>query len=109
MFLDYLKYKHSNIHFTMECESCDKLSYLGCLAQRNKNRFECSVFRKDSFAGLGKSYFSNCSFKFKLNCIQIILSCAYRMCSNYMAMHNEFCFLRDSVPMVFLFRLLTDE
>ena len=41
------------------------------------------------------SYFSNCSFKFKLNCIQTLLSRAYRVCSNYMAMHNEFCFLRD--------------
>ena len=40
------------------------------------------------------SYF-NCSFKFKLNCIQTLLPPAYRVCSNYMAMHNEFCFLRD--------------
>ena len=41
------------------------------------------------------SYFSNCSFKFKLNCIQTLLSRANRVCSNCMAMHNEFCFLRD--------------
>ena len=69
--------------------------FLDYLVHRNENRFECSVFRKDSFTGLSMSYFSNCSFKFKLNCIQTLLSCAYRVCSNYMAMHNEFCFLRD--------------
>ena len=57
LFLDYLNHKHSNINFTMECESCDKLPFLDCLVHRNKNRFECSVFRKDSFAGLGMSYF----------------------------------------------------
>ena len=95
LFLDYLNHKHSNINFTMECESCDKLQFLDCLVHRNKNRFECSVFRKDSFTGQQMSYFSNCSFKFKLNCIQTLLSRAYRVCSNYLAMHNEFCFLRD--------------
>ena len=42
-------------------------------------------------------YFSNCFFKFKLNGIQTLLSRAYRVCSNYMAMHNEFCFLRDYI------------
>ena len=77
----------------MECELCEKLHFLDCLVYRNKNRFECSVFRKDSFTGLGMSYFSNCSFKFKLNCIQTLLSRAYRVCSNYVAMHNEFCLL----------------
>ena len=79
----------------MECESCNKLPFLDCLGHRNKNRFECSVFRKDSFTGLGMSYFSNCSFKFELNCNQTLLSRAYRVCSNYIALHNEFCFLRD--------------
>ena len=59
LFLDYLNHKHSNINFTMECESCDKLPFLDCLVHRNKNRFEYSVFRKDSFTGQGKSYFSN--------------------------------------------------
>ena len=67
-----------------------------CLVHRKyKNRFECSLFRKDSFTGLGMSYFSNSSFKFNLNCIQTLLPRAYRVCSNYMAMHNEFCILRD--------------
>ena len=94
LFLDYLNHKHSNINFTMECGSCDKLPFLDYLVHRNKNRFE-SVFMKDSFTGLGMSYFSNCSFIFKLNCIQTLLSRAYRVCSNYMAIHNEFCFFRD--------------
>ena len=46
---------------------------LPCTVRRNKN---------SSFTGLGMSYFSNCSFKFKLNCIQtlyFILSRAYRI------------------------------
>ena len=77
LFLDYLNHKHSNINFTMKCVSCDKLPFLDYLVHRNKNKFECSVFRKDSFTGPGMSYFSNCSFKYKLNCIPTLLSPAY--------------------------------
>ena len=95
LFFDYLNNKHSNIYFAMECESCDKLPFLVCLVHRNSDKFEWSVFKKDSFTGLGMSYISNCSFKIKLTCIQTLLSYAYRVCSNYMALHNEFCFLRD--------------
>ena len=54
----------------------------------------CSVFRKDSFSGLGTSFFSNCTFRFKLNGISTLLARAYRLCSTFSFLHDEFEFLK---------------
>ena len=40
------------------------------------------------------SYFSNCSFIFKLNCVRTLLFRAYRVCSSHAALHSEFDFLK---------------
>ena len=56
LFLNYLNTKHCNIKFTMECESNNKLSFLDCLIHKHDNKFECSVYRKNTFTGLGLSY-----------------------------------------------------
>ena len=53
-----------------------------------------SVYRKGSFTGQGMSYFSNCTFKFKLNGLTL-LSRAYRVCSNFNYLHMEFTFLNE--------------
>ena len=94
LFLNYLNTKHCNIKFTMECESNNKLSFLDCPIHKHDNKFECSVYRKNTFTGLGLSYFSNCSFIFKLNCVRTLLSRANRVCSCYAALHSEFDFLK---------------
>ena len=64
------------------------------MIHKNNNKFECSVYRKGSFTGLGMRYFSNWTFKFKLNCILTLLSRAYRICSNFNYLHMEFTFLK---------------
>jgi hypothetical protein len=95
LFLDYLNSKHTCIKFTMECEQNSSLAFLDCKISRNTDRFESSVFRKSTFTGLGTSYFSFCSDKFKINGIKTLLSRAYKICSNYPSLHNEFTFLKS--------------
>ena len=73
-FLNYLYTKHCNIKFTMACESNNKLSFLNCLIHKHDNKFECSVYRKNTFTGLGLSYFSNCSSVIELRADTVVPS-----------------------------------
>jgi len=95
LFLDYINSKHSNINFTMDCEVDNKLPFLDCSVYRSGNHFECSVFRKDTFTGMGTSFFSNCTFNFKINSIQTLLYRAFNVCTSYSLLHKEFVFLKD--------------
>ena len=97
LFLNYINSKHDRINFTMECDSDNKLAFLDCKIHRSalSNKFECSVYRKETFSGLGTSYYSFCCFNFKLNGIRTLFSRAYKICSNYSFIHSEFEFLTD--------------
>jgi len=95
LFLQYLNSKHASINFTIETEQSGKLSFLDTLVSRTGNRFETSVFRKQSFTGLGTSYFSYCSFKSKVSGISTLLHRAYSVCSNYFSLHDELEFLKN--------------
>jgi len=95
LFLDYLNSKHPNIRFTMETECNGSLSFLDCFITRSKGRFESSVYRKDSFTGMGTSFFSYTPFIYKINSIKTLICRAYNVCSSYISLHNEFEFLRN--------------
>jgi hypothetical protein len=95
LFLNFLNSRHSNIKFTMECEINSKLSFLDVLVSRENNRFDTSVFRKDSFTGLGTSFFSLTPHVFEINCIKTMLSRAYGIYSNYVNFHAEIVFLKS--------------
>ena len=73
LFLNYLNNKHPNIKFTSETEISNKLPFLDCNIHRVNNTFETSVYRKNTFSGLGISNFSFCSNAFKLNSIPYFL------------------------------------
>ena len=92
LFLNFLNEQHPNIAFTMECESDGRLSFLDCQVYREKNGFQTSVFRKSTFSGLGSSFFSFCSFRFKINSIKTFISRGFNVCSNYPDMHCELNF-----------------
>ena len=92
-FLSYLNNKHPSINFTSEIENNSKLSFLDCLVHRVGSHFNCSVFRKDSFTGLGTSFYSFCPMNFKINAIKTLLCRAYNVCSNFNNLHAEFSFL----------------
>ena len=65
LFLTYLNSKHVNINFTFETEQNNILSFLDCEIHRLDNKFHSSVFRKNSFTGLGSVFsFSNLRFYF---------------------------------------------
>ena len=51
------------------------------------------MYRKESFTGIGTSFFSYCPFNFKINSIKKLVHRAYHICSNNLHLHNEFNFL----------------
>ena len=79
----------------MEGEIHNRLSFLDCTVVRKNNCFETSVYRKATFTGLGLSYFSFCSYNFKLNSIRTLLSRAFRNASTYAHLHSELNFLKS--------------
>jgi hypothetical protein len=95
LFLDYLNSKHADIKFTMDLEQDKKLSFLDCMIKRENNCFQSSVFRKRTFTGLGMSFYSFCPYKFKFNSVRTLLSRAFKVCSNYVSLHDEFQFLKN--------------
>jgi len=95
LFLNYLNKQHQNINFTMECENNNSLPFLDVLITRVDNKFCTSVYRKPTFSGLGISFFSFCSSRFKINSIKTLLFRAYNICSNYRAIDLEARFLRS--------------
>jgi len=95
LFLNYLNSQHPNINFTMEVEHDNSLSFLDCKVYRDNNKFHTSTYRKETFTGLGTSYFSFCSYRFKINAIKTLLYRGYRVSSNYFNMHKEFEFLKE--------------
>ena len=92
-FHSYLNRQHPSIKFTYEIENNRKLSFLDCCVHREDLHFSCSVFRKDSFTGLGTSFYSFCPMNFKINAIKTLLFRAFNVCSNYNYLHDEFSFL----------------
>jgi hypothetical protein len=79
----------------MELESNNSLSLLDCNITKSNGRFQTSVFRKSTFTGLNISIFNFFYFRFKLNGLQSLLHCGFRICSTFHAMHSEFEFLRN--------------
>ena len=94
-FLEYLNSQHPNIKFTCEEESDCSLSFLDVSVKKINNIFETSVFRKATFFGLGTSYFSFCSSRFKSNILSTLISRAYKVCSTYKNLDIEFKFLKN--------------
>jgi len=95
LFLNYLNSKHPNIRFTIELENDGCLSFLDCKVYRQNNCFNTSVYRKETFTGLGTSFFSFCTFRFKINSLKTLLHRGYRISSNFINMHTEFEFLKN--------------
>ena len=95
LFQNYLNGKHENITFTVEREENNKLPFLDILVTRENNIFNTSVFRKNSFSGLGTSYFSFTPHVYKINAIKTLIFRAYQLCSNYTYLHKEFNIIRE--------------
>ena len=94
-FLAYLNSKHSSIRFTVECEENNCLSFLDVLVKRENKGFSTSVFRKNTFSGLGMSFYSHCCKLFKINGIKTLLHRAFNVCSSNLEFRKEISFLRN--------------
>ena len=95
LFLNYLNSKHRNIRFTSEFESNGQLPFLDLLVGRKDGGLVFSIYRKPTFSGLGTSFFSFCSLKFKLNAIKTLLHRAFHLSSTFEYFHKEVMFLRN--------------
>ena len=76
-FLDYLKQKPTNITFSLETESNGSLPFLDCLIYKQNNRLYTTIYRKPTFTGLGTSFYSNISRKFKIKAMKTLVHSAY--------------------------------
>ena len=94
-FLHYLNSKHNNIKFTMESEIDSQIPFLDLNIKKINNGLSTSVYRKSTFSGLGTSFFSYCSFSFKINSIRTLLHRAFTLSSSYLDFHNEVIYLKD--------------
>ena len=94
-FLQYLNNKHPNISFTLEPERDHKLSFLDTSISLTNGRFTSEVYRKNTFTGLGTSFFSNSCLQFKTNAIRTLINRAYHLSSTYSLFHSEIQFLTN--------------
>ena len=94
-FLDYLNKQHKNIKFTFETENNNSISFLDINIVKQPNHFETSVYRKNTFTGLGTSFLSHTSFEYKICCIKTLIYRAYHISSTFINFHKEIDFLRN--------------
>ena len=95
LFLAYVNSKHPSIRFTIQTEINNSLPFLDVNVERLCNRFETSVFRKDSFTYLSTSFFSFCCNLFKTNVIKTLLFRALRNCSSSESFNAELDSLKN--------------
>ena len=93
LFLNYLNQQHRNIQFTIELSNNKTLSFLDLTITQNES-LTTSVYRKDTFTGLGTNYLSFTSEKYKINNVKAMLSRAYKLSSSFFDMSKEFEFLK---------------
>ena len=93
-FLTYLNQQHPNIKFTIEEENAGSLSFLDTVITLQSGSFSCGIFRKNTFTGLGSSFYSNIYHNFKLNSIRTLIHRAFNLTSSFFLFHKEVDFLR---------------
>ena len=92
-FLEFANSRHPNIKFTIEKEESDKLSFLDISVFRNNGHFNTTIFRKNTFTGLGTNFYSFCFQNFKMNSISTLLHRAFTLTSDWNLFDKELKFL----------------
>jgi hypothetical protein len=93
-FLEYLNNKHMNIKFTSEVEANSKLNFLDVTVIKDNDSFLSTVYRKDTFTGLGMKYNSFTPKSYKINLIKCLVYRAFKLCSTSAFFENELQFLK---------------
>ena len=73
----------------MEVENNNCLSFLDICIYNNQGSFDTSVYRKQTFTGLGLNYMSSVPDLFKINAIRTLINRAYSHCSTWQFFHDE--------------------
>ena len=94
-FLAYLNGQHPKIRFTKEIEQNGCLSFLDICLRRQTDKLELSVYRKQTFTGLGLSFFSFIPFSIKKAVVHSAVYRAFRLSSTYKSFDNELNFIRN--------------
>ena len=111
LFHEYLNSKHPNIEFTYEVEENGKLPFLDIHIFRNQGKFTTSVFRKNTFTGLGLNFLSYSPKLYKMNSISTLINMAYNICSDFNLFHLDMMFLlnyftQNAYPVPLFYRVL---
>ena len=79
--LFFLNSRHSNIKFTTELESNNKLPFLDVYVVRRVNKYITTVYRKKTFTGVYLNWNSLTSRKYKIGLINNLLNRIFRSCT----------------------------
>ena len=94
-FYNYFNSRHTEINFTFEGESVNKLSFLDLTVEKTNNEFATSIFRKKTFTGSGLNYFSDILMSYKISSITTLINRAFTLTSSYALFHTEIKYLRN--------------
>ncbi len=76
-------------------EENNSLPFLDVLVARKGNRFTSSVYRKETFTGLGLNYMSFVPSIYKINSIKTLIYWAYNICSSWVNFDLEINKLKE--------------
>ena len=91
----FLETLHPNLKFKIELEENNCLPFLDILICKEESRIVTKVYRKPSHSGVLTHYRSYVPFRFKLNMINTLLDRAYKICSTWETVVDEFQKLSD--------------
>ena len=81
---------HTNIAFTTELQSKNRLSFLDFLVDNSGPSLVTSTFQKPTHTGLDTKCNSFVPRRFKINLINCLLDHCYKICSSYKIISDEF-------------------
>ena len=88
-FLLFLNKQHKNIKFTIEKEKEKKLPFLDVLTRHNGNKFETSMYRKNTFTGLLMNFHSFTPSSYKKGLIKTLVDRVFRINSSWIGFDKD--------------------
>ena len=89
LFFDFINSRHPNIRFTMEAESDNKLPFLDIYVDNTGPTVVTRVFRKKTFTGLLKCFFSFTSFSYKTGPVKTLVDRTLKICNTWQAFNEK--------------------
>ena len=71
------------------------MPFLDIFVFREDDHFNTSIYRKNTFTGLGSNYYSSCYMNFKLNALSTLLHRAITLTSNWHTFNTEIEYLHN--------------